>query len=188
MNDLAQNRAPVFSLPQDELLTLNVADVPVMKNALGAGIHFQPLLADPEAGVSAVIGIFSPGIVVSSHLHTGAVHGYTLKGSWFYKEYPDQIQTPGSYLYEPAASMHTFCVPETNTEDTVVFFIVFGGNIHFDEHGKFVSILDAVTIQNLIAQCSQAQGLEAVQYLKGGSAGYAVAKAKADARLPEVVG
>lgn len=185
MNDQTAFKAPVFSLPQDELLTLNVNDIPVMKDALGPGIHFQPLLADPEAGVSAVIGIFSPGIVVSSHLHTGAVHGYTLKGSWFYKEYPDQVQVPGSYLYEPSSSMHTFCVPETNTEDTVVFFIVFGGNIHFDDEGRFVSILDAITIQNLVKSCAAAQGLDAVQYLKGGSAGYAVEKVKESARVSE---
>ncbi|HEX7820546.1 MAG TPA: 2,4'-dihydroxyacetophenone dioxygenase family protein [Sphingobium sp.] len=185
MNAPTAFKAPVFTLPQDELLTLNVNDVPVMKNALGAGIHFQPLLADPEAGVSAVIGIFAPGIVVDSHLHTGAVHGYTLKGSWFYEEYPDQLQTAGSYLYEPSSSMHTFCVPETNTEDTVVFFIVFGGNVHFDKEGKFVSILDAITIQNLVASCAAAQGLDAVQYLKGGSARYAVEKATEAARVSE---
>ncbi|HEX7958932.1 2,4'-dihydroxyacetophenone dioxygenase family protein [Variovorax sp. J22G21] len=178
MTTHAAFKAPVFTLPQDELLTLNVKDIPVMKDALGPGIHFQPLLADPEAGVSAVIGIFAPGIVVPSHLHTGAVHGYTLKGSWFYKEYPDQVQTPGSYLYEPSSSMHTFCVPETNTEDTVVFFIVFGGNVHFDEEGKFISVLDAITFQNLIKTCAKAQGLDAVQYLKGGSAHYAVERSQ----------
>lgn len=177
MTNLASIKAPVFSLPQDKLLTLSVSSVPVLRDALGPGIHFQPLLADPEAGVSAVIGIFSPGVVVDSHLHTGAVHGYTLKGSWYYREYPDQMQTPGSYLYEPAAAIHTFCVPDTNTEDTLVFFLVFGGNIQFDSDGKFASILDAVTIQHLIAQCGQAQGLGPISYLKGGSAGYAIAKA-----------
>lgn len=173
MTAQAAAKAPVFALPQDELLTLNVKDVPVMKDALGPGIHFQPLLADPESGVSAVIGIFAPGIVVSSHYHTGAVHGYTLQGSWFYKEYPDQLQTPGSYLYEPASSMHTFCVPQDNTEDTVVFFLVFGGNLHFDDAGNFQSILDAQTIQALVQSCAQTQDLGAVQYLRGGSARYA---------------
>lgn len=163
---------PVFSLPQDELLTLNVKDVPVMRDALGPGIHFQPLYVDPELGASAVMASFAPGVVVDRHLHTGAVHGYTLKGSWYYREYPDQVQTPGSYLYEPASSIHTFCVPESNTEETVVFFIVFGGNIHFGEKGEFNSILDACTIKNLVEICSKNQGLESVRYIKGGSAGY----------------
>jgi quercetin dioxygenase-like cupin family protein len=166
------SKLPVFSLPQNELLTLNINDIPVMQNALGPGINFQPLYVDPENGVMAVIAIFPPGATVGTHLHTGAVHGYTLKGSWYYSEYPDQVQTPGSYLYEPASSVHTFCVPETNTEDTVVFFIVVGGNIQFDENGTFTSVLDACTVQNLVEKCSKAQGIDYVRYIKGGSAGY----------------
>lgn len=36
-------KAPVFSLPQDELLTLNAADIPVIKDALAPGVNYQPL-------------------------------------------------------------------------------------------------------------------------------------------------
>jgi 2,4'-dihydroxyacetophenone dioxygenase len=172
MNDLSLANPPVFSLPQDRLLTLNVKDVPVMKDSLGPGIHFQPLLLDPELGLAVNIAIFAPGSVVPKHLHTGAVHGYTLQGKWYYKEYPDQPQTPGSYLYEPASSIHTFVVPEDNTEDTVVLFVVYGANIAFDDEGKFHSVLDAITIINLVKMCSAKQGIETVPYLKGGSIHY----------------
>lgn len=172
MNDLTPIKPPVFSLPQDELLTLNVKDVPVMKDALGPGIHFKPLLLDPEQGLAVNLAIFSPGAVVPAHLHTGAVHGYTLQGKWYYEEYPDQPQIAGSYLYEPASSVHTFRVPEDNTEDTIVLFVVFGGNISFDEKGNFHSILDAITIINLVKSCSEKQGIKPVRYLRGGSVGY----------------
>ena len=164
------SKVPVFSLPQTELLTLNVRDIPLLKDALGPGISFQPLYLDPEAGLWSVIGTFAPGVQLPIHLHTGGVHGYTLKGEWIYKEYPDQPQTEGSYLYEPASSVHTFYVPETNTEDTVVLFIVSGANVAFTDDGQFHSVLDAVTVQKLTEQCAQAQGLGTINYLTGGTA------------------
>lgn len=176
----ASQNAPVFSLPQDELLTLNVNEVPILTDAAGPGISFQPLLLDPEAGVWAVIGIFAPGASLPTHLHTGSVHGYTLKGSWIYKEYPDQIQVPGSYLYEPASSLHTFYVPETNTEDTVVFFIVNGANVGFTDDGQFHSMLDAITVRALTEQWAQANGGVTVPYLTGGAARQAEAQAPAE--------
>ncbi|MFJ9714049.1 2,4'-dihydroxyacetophenone dioxygenase family protein [Streptomyces sp. NPDC101234] len=166
------SKVPVVSLPQTELLTLNVNDIPLLKDALGPGISFQPLFLDPEMGIWAIIGTFAPGVELPIHLHTGGVHGYTLKGKWIYKEYPDQPQTAGSYLYEPASSVHTFAVPETTTEDTVVLFIINGANVGFTEDGQFHSVLDAVTVQELVQQCAQAQGLGPVKYLTGGTAKY----------------
>lgn len=168
-----ESKAPIFSLPQDKLLTLNVNDIPVLKDAAGPGVSFQPLYLDPEVGLWTVMGIFAPGAELPAHLHTGAVHGYTLSGSWIYKEYPEQIQVAGSYLYEPASSFHTFYVPDTNTEDTVVLFIVYGANVGFTDDGQFHSILDALTVQKLAEQWAQANDAGTIHYLKGGSAGYA---------------
>ncbi|WP_433189296.1 2,4'-dihydroxyacetophenone dioxygenase family protein [Actinoallomurus sp. CA-150999] len=164
------SKVPVFSLPQTELLTVNMADIPVLKDSLGPGIDFQPLFLDPEIGVWSVIGTFAPGVELPIHLHTGPVHGFTLKGEWFYKEYPDQPQTEGSYLYEPASSVHTFAVPETATEPTIVLFIVYGANVAFTDEGKFHSVLDAVTVMKLTEQAALAQGIPTVNYLTGGTA------------------
>lgn len=169
----AASNAPVFSLPQDKLLTINVNDLPVLQDAAGPGISFKPLYLDPENGLWTLIGIFAPGAKLPTHLHTGWVHGFTLKGSWIYTEYPDQVQTPGSYLYEPASSMHTFYVPDTNTEDTVVLFILSGANVGFADDGQFHSILDAITVRKLAEQWSAARGGAPVEYLEGGSARYA---------------
>ncbi len=165
----AQN-APVSFLPQDRLLTLNVNEVPLLKDGAGPGVSFQLLMIDPEMGVWVVMGVFAPGATLPTHLHTGSVHGYTLKGSWIYKEYPDQVQVPGSYLYEPASSMHTFYVPETNTEDTVVLFIVHGANVGFTDGGQFHSILDAMTVLDLTRQWANANKGVAVPYISGGTA------------------
>jgi quercetin dioxygenase-like cupin family protein len=166
------HKVPVLSLPQSELLTLNVNHVPMMKDSLGPGINFQPLLLDAEVGVWSLLATFAPGTTLPIHLHTGPVHGYTLKGRWIYREYPDQPQTSGSYLYEPASSVHTLYVPEDNTEDTVVLFVIYGANVNFTDDGQFHSVLDAVTVAHLTAQCAEAQGLGAVKYLTGGSVRY----------------
>lgn len=180
MSDIqTRNPAPVFTLPQDRLLTLNVNEIPVLRDAAGPGVSFQPLFIDPELGIWTVMGIFAPGAKLPTHLHTGGVHGYTLKGSWVYTEYPDQVQVPGSYLYEPASSMHTFYVPDTNTEDTVVLFIVNGANIGFTDEGQFHSVLDAITVQKLAEQWALANPSVPVRYLGGGTAAYAAASSGA---------
>jgi 2,4'-dihydroxyacetophenone dioxygenase len=166
-------KVPVFSLPQTELLTVSVDDIPILKDSLGPGIDFQPLFLDPEIGIWTVIGRFAPGSELPIHLHTGPVHGYTLSGEWIYKEYADQPQTAGSYLYEPASSVHTFAVPETATEPAVVLFIISGANVSFTEEGQFHSVLDAVTVMKLTEQCAAAQGIGPVNYLTGGSAKFA---------------
>ena len=168
--ELTADKVPVVSLPQTELLTVNVNDIPVLKDSLAPGIDFQPLFLDPEIGVWVVLGSFAPGAELPIHLHTGPVHGYTLSGEWIYKEYPDQPQTAGSYLYEPASSVHTFAVPETSTEPAVVLFIVYGANVSFTDDGQFHSVLDAVTVQKLTADCAKAQGLAPIKYLTGGAA------------------
>jgi len=168
--ELTADKVPVVSLPQTELLTVNVNDIPVLKDSLGPGIDFQPLFLDPEIGVWVVLGSFAPGAELPIHLHTGPVHGYTLSGEWIYKEYADQPQTAGSYLYEPASSVHTFAVPETSTEPAVVLFIVYGANVSFTDDGQFHSVLDAVTVQKLAADCAKAQGLAPIKYLTGGTA------------------
>ena len=74
---------------------------------------------------------------------------YTLSGRWEYREYPDQPQIAGSYLYEPGGSVHTFFCPEDNTEDTVALPWIEGAQVSFNEDGTFHSVTDAITIQYL---------------------------------------
>ena len=167
---------PLISLPQTELLTINEANVPVIRDAMGAGVHVQPLRLDLEAGCWVVLATFSPGAKVPLHYHTGIAEVYTLSGQWHYLEYPDQPQTAGSYLYEPGGSVHTFITPESNTEDTVILVRVEGANINFNEDGTFHSILDAVLIRELAAVLAEQQGLGQVNYIGGGAAGIMAAQ------------
>ncbi|HEY5857980.1 MAG TPA: 2,4'-dihydroxyacetophenone dioxygenase family protein [Aldersonia sp.] len=161
---------PLVALPQGELLTVNEKDIPVVRDAFGAGVHFQPLRLDMENGEWVVLARFSPGASIPLHYHTGVVDAWTIGGCWYYLEYPDQRQSAGSYLYEPGASVHTLVCPESNTEDTVVLFRVVGANINFNEDATLHSILDAALIRHLTDTLSVAQNLGPVTYVGGGAA------------------
>lgn len=162
---------PLFALPQGELLTVNEQEIPMVKDIIAPGVHFKPLRVDIEAGVWVALAIFEPGSQVPLHYHTGIAEVYTLAGSWHYLEYPDQLQTAGSYLYEPSASVHTFICPETNTEQTVIFLRVVGTNVNFTEDGAFHSMLDGPLIRHL-TDAAAADGLGPINYIGGGAAGF----------------
>ena len=163
---------PLVSLPQSELLTVNESEIPKVSEAMGSGIAIQPLRLDLEHGEWVILATFSAGTEIQLHYHTGPAEVYTLKGRWLYKEYPDQPQTPGSYLYEPSGSVHTFYTPDDNTEDTILFIRVAGANINFNEDGSFHSILDAVTLRHLADTLSAEQGLGEPRYIGGGEASF----------------
>ena len=85
---------------------------------------------------------FQPGVTIPTHKHTGAVFAVTLAGSWKYAEYPD-VNTAGSYLYEPAGSVHTLTVPESELEVTDVWFAIYGANLNLDADGNVEAVIDA---------------------------------------------
>ncbi len=169
---LAGTALPMVALPQGELLTVDTNEMPLITDSLGPGVHFKPLRLDLELGEWVVLATFAPGVELPLHYHTGAVDAWTISGSWHYVEYPDQPQTAGCYLYEPGASVHTFKVPDENTEDTVVLFRVMGANINFNLDGTFHSILDAALIAHLTSVLSEAQGHGPINYIGGGAADF----------------
>ncbi len=83
---------PLVALPQGELLTINADDIPLVRDALGDGVHFRPLRLDLENGEWVVLATFAPGARIPLHYHTGAVDAWTISGSWHYKEYAEQPQ------------------------------------------------------------------------------------------------
>jgi 2,4'-dihydroxyacetophenone dioxygenase len=163
---------PLVALPQGELLTVSLSEIPMIKDAIGPGINVQPLRIDMEAGELALMATLAPGAEVPVHYHTGPAEIYTLAGRWEYKEYSDQPQTAGSYLYEPGGSVHTFVTPADNTEDTVIFARVQGANINFNADGTFHSILDACTVRYLVDTLSESQGLGEMRYISRGEADF----------------
>ena len=124
---------------------------------LGDGSTLQLLQIDVDAGLWVIRTRFQPGYLVQTHKHTGEVFAFTLSGSWKYVEYPE-VNTAGSYLYEPAGSVHTLTVPDDNTEATDVWFAIYGANLNLDADGNITSIVDAGGIRDAYFALCEAQG------------------------------
>ena len=120
------------------------------------GLEFQLLQASVENGLWVVRTRFSPGVTLPCHKHTGEVFAVTFSGSWRYLEYPE-VNTAGSYLYEPAGSIHTLHVSPTNREITDVWFSIRGANLNLDEQGNVASVWDATfMIETYLDLCAKA--------------------------------
>jgi len=119
----------------------------------------QLMQVNIEAGLWVIRTRFTPGTTVQKHMHTGEIFAFTLSGSWYYLEYPDDINRTGSYLYEPAGSVHTLHVPQSNDGDTEVCFVMNGANLNLDVDDNVESVLDAGTILQVYRTMCEEQGL-----------------------------
>ncbi len=124
---------------------------------LGDGNHLQLLQVDLATGIWIVRNRFEPGVAVQTHKHTGHVYAFTQSGSWFYAETPDQVNTAGSYLYEPAGSTHTLTVPDDNDGLTDVWFTIYGANLNLDAEGNVEMVVDAHGILPFYKMMCEAQ-------------------------------
>jgi 2,4'-dihydroxyacetophenone dioxygenase len=105
------------------------------------GMWLKVLRVDLANGVWVVLNRFEPGVRLQRHRHTGPVDGYTVKGRWHYLEY-DFYSLAGSYIREPAGSVHTLDVPEDNDEITEVLFVIEGVNLNLAADGSVESVYD----------------------------------------------
>jgi hypothetical protein len=64
----------------------------------------------------------------------------------------------GSYLYEPAHSLHTLTVAEDAVEDAVVWFAVYGSNINLDDDNNVTSMVDAKGLLTLYRALCEVDG------------------------------
>jgi quercetin dioxygenase-like cupin family protein len=126
---------------------------------IGNGSTLQLLQVDVEGGLWVVRNRFQPGYVVQTHKHTGEVFAFTQSGRWKYAEYPE-VNTAGSYLFEPAGSVHTLTVPADNTEVTDVWFAIRGANLNLDENGNVESVYDAGFMRDAYFMLCEAQGFD----------------------------
>jgi 2,4'-dihydroxyacetophenone dioxygenase len=119
---------------------------------IGDGSQLRILQVKPKEGLWIVENIFQKGYEVDTHKHTGPVWGYTRSGAWKYKEY-DYVNRAGSFLYEPAGSVHTLqCIED----DTQVWFQMYGSNINLDAEGNITSVVDgALTLEFYLGMCAE---------------------------------
>ncbi|MCU1488070.1 MAG: Cupin 2 conserved barrel domain protein [Actinomycetia bacterium] len=135
-----------------EAIHIGVDDLPFVE--IGNGNKLKVLQVDERQGLWIVENIFQAGFAVQTHKHTGPVYGYTTSGAWKYAEY-DYVNRAGSFLFEPAGSIHTLTCIE---DDTRVWFQMYGANLNLDADGKIDSVADgAGTLAAYYALC-EAQG------------------------------
>jgi len=128
-------------------------DIPFVD--IGEGNLLRVLQVKTGEGLWIIENIFQAGYEVETHKHTGPVYGYTTSGAWKYKEY-EYVNRAGSFLYEPAGSMHTLQCLEDNTR---VWFQMYGSNINLDTDGNITSVVDGpLTLAFYLAMC-EANGL-----------------------------
>jgi quercetin dioxygenase-like cupin family protein len=116
---------------------LGADDLPFVE--IGDGNKLKVIQVKSEEGLWIVENVFQAGYEVQTHRHTGPVYAYTTSGAWKYKEY-EYVNRAGSFLYEPAGSVHTLqCVED----DTRVWFQMYGANLNLDADGNVESVYDA---------------------------------------------
>ncbi len=136
-----------------EAVHLGADEIPWVE--LGDGSLMQLLQVRIREGLWIVHTRFNPGYEVQTHKHTGPVWGYTVSGAWKYKKY-EYVNRAGSFLYEPAGSVHTL---EAIEDDTRVWFHMYGVNLNLDGDGNVASVSDGRgTYDAYMAMC-EAQGL-----------------------------
>ena len=143
-------------LPVPRAIHRGERDLPFVD--VGDGTELQLAQVDVQAGLWVVRTRFRSGVTIPTHKHTGPVYAFTISGRWKYLEYPE-VNTAGSYIYEPAGSIHTLTVPADVGETTDVWFAIYGANLNLDENGNVISVVDAGFIRDLYLGMCEAQGL-----------------------------
>lgn len=126
----------------------------------GPGIRLKVLQVRQEESLWVIRNQFGPGTEVQTHRHTGQVYGITLAGAWGYRE-ADFLNTAGSYLYEPAHSVHTLYTPDDIEEWADVIFVMYGANLNLDADGNVESVTDGPGVLAAYYALLEAQGLPA---------------------------
>ena len=122
-----------LAVPQDERVW-----VPQAPN-----VWFRPLFLNTLQGQWCNLLRVTKSGVLSRHLHPAPVHGYVIKGKWYYKEH-DWVAMEGGYVFEPPGETHTLVVPE-DCEEMITFFNITGCMYYVDEDGENIGYEDVFT-------------------------------------------
>jgi quercetin dioxygenase-like cupin family protein len=132
---------------------IGASDLPFVD--MGGGNMLKVIQVKEREGLWIVENIFQRGFAAQIHRHTGPVWGYTVSGAWKYKEY-EYVNRAGSFLYEPAGSIHTLQCIEDQTQ---VWFHIDGANLNLDADGKVESVSDGASALAAYYAMCEAQGL-----------------------------
>lgn len=146
-HELASPEIAVVAIPDDERVWVPQAP----------DVWFRPLMLNTRQGQWCNLLRVRRSGVLSRHLHPNPVHGFVLKGKWFYREH-EWIATEGSYVFEPPGEIHTLVVPE-DTSEMITFFNIQGSMVYLDENNKHVGYEDVFTKIDMCRAHYEASGL-----------------------------
>ena len=110
---------------------------------LAPDIWSRPLHLNPVGGFYVHLLRVRRSGVLQRHRHSGQVHAYTLRGSWYYLEH-DWVAQAGGYVFEPPGETHTLCVPDDCAE-MITLFTVHGALMYVDPDGNSIGYDDVFT-------------------------------------------
>jgi quercetin dioxygenase-like cupin family protein len=122
---------------------------------MAAGSKMRIAYANRGQGIWIVQNVFQRGFEAPTHQHTGPVWGCTMAGAWRYKEY-DYVNVGGSFLYEPAGSVHTL---ECIEDGTLAWFHMCGSNLDLDSDGQVTNVVNGPKALEGYYELCEAQGL-----------------------------
>ena len=132
-------------------------EVPWVTNP-SVGARMRLLQVRLEDQMWVLHGMMPAGMTAARHRHTGPVLGFTMSGAWRYLEHEFENRA-GSYLYEPAGSVHTLSVPAENTEPTETLFVQYGEVLYLDDDDEVVHVSNAQTNLALYYEACEAANL-----------------------------
>lgn len=132
---------------------IGASDLPFVD--IGMGNKLEVLHVKEREGLWIVENILMAGFTAQRHRHTRPVWGYTVWGAWRYLEY-DYVNRAGSFLSEPAGSVHTLSCTEDTTH---VWFHMYGVNLNLDPDGDIDSVSDGASALSAYYALCEAQGL-----------------------------
>ncbi len=103
-------------------------------------VSFRPLCLSRSQGYWMNLLRVRKSGVLSRHRHPQAVHGFVLKGRWYYLEH-DWVAEEGGYVYEPPGETHTLIVPD-DVEEMITYFQVNGTMLYVDPWGETIGFED----------------------------------------------
>lgn len=152
-----QEAVPALEIPAP-LETIHRSDSELPWVQLTPEVETKVSHVNLRDGLWVVRNRMQPGCEVQTHRHTGSVFAFTLSGSWHYLESADQVNGPGSYLFEPAGSTHTLKVLDDSDGPADVWFAIYGANLNLDKDGNIESVLDAGTMYAVYKLLCETQG------------------------------
>jgi len=102
-------------------------------------VFLKILKVEPVSGTFVTLLKAPAGMQLPKHHHCGTVMVYTVKGNWRYLEH-DWVATPGSFVYETAASVHTPVAAGGDYDEIITLNIQVGDSLYMDDKNNIIAV------------------------------------------------